>query len=325
MKVPGYDIIGDIHARYKTLLKLLTKLDYHKDDKCFRHKDGRKLIFLGDLPDRGNEHHETFSLIRDMVEQEQAIVLMGNHELFAIRFSFPSLRKKIIKNCIKNGVNLHGTFQKAYPIDSETYVKLINWFKKFPIFIESQDGIFRGIHACWDDDSIALLKKTLRKELNDEAGLISYFLDEKSIIKYAYENGAFTRAIDMCLKGPEVEVPPGYLYINNRMQRKTRARIKWWKASFQDSEWIEGSWYQTLKLKDRLMINRKLNLLFEGSGLSDNYRGFTFIGHYFINKPPSLLTDQICCLDFAGGITAYRLDKGCTKLFPKQLIFQLEV
>jgi Calcineurin-like phosphoesterase len=53
-----FDIIGDIHGCFDELTRLLEALGYQKggaapDVEPWRHPDGRKAVFLGDLVDRG--------------------------------------------------------------------------------------------------------------------------------------------------------------------------------------------------------------------------------------------------------------------------------
>ncbi len=62
-------IIGDIHGEYQTLLALIAKLP----------KDA-KLIFVGDLIDRGLQSREIISFVRKHNHQ----VVRGNHEEFMI-------------------------------------------------------------------------------------------------------------------------------------------------------------------------------------------------------------------------------------------------
>ena len=47
------DIIGDVHGCYDELVKLLKKLRYEQKNKMWMHPAGRKLVFLGDITDRG--------------------------------------------------------------------------------------------------------------------------------------------------------------------------------------------------------------------------------------------------------------------------------
>jgi len=72
-----YDIIGDVHGCLHTLRALMKKLGYHENGK---HPDGRKLVFVGDIINRGNHSTETLAFIRKLVKKERALIVRGNHE-----------------------------------------------------------------------------------------------------------------------------------------------------------------------------------------------------------------------------------------------------
>jgi len=44
-----YDIIGDIHGHAAELKQLLGKLGNENKNGCYRHPEGRQVIFLGDF------------------------------------------------------------------------------------------------------------------------------------------------------------------------------------------------------------------------------------------------------------------------------------
>ncbi|MEM7184200.1 MAG: AAA family ATPase [Spirochaetota bacterium] len=78
-----FDIIGDIHGCFSELLQLLEKLDYRVEStEPFRiaHPLQRKLVFLGDLVDRGPEVAETIRFVRDICRQAMGYCVIGNHE-----------------------------------------------------------------------------------------------------------------------------------------------------------------------------------------------------------------------------------------------------
>ena len=72
-----YDIIGDVHGCYDALRRLCTALGY---DGEFRHPDGRLLIFVGDLADRGPESVRVLRLVGRLVSQGRARMTLGNHD-----------------------------------------------------------------------------------------------------------------------------------------------------------------------------------------------------------------------------------------------------
>jgi predicted kinase len=71
------DVIGDVHGLYSDLILLLNKLGYDKD---LNHKEGRKLLFVGDLIDRGPDSIEVLELVFKAV-QKGHYCIQGNHEI----------------------------------------------------------------------------------------------------------------------------------------------------------------------------------------------------------------------------------------------------
>ena len=85
--VGPFDIIGDIHGCYDELLELLAQLGYSPDAQAgIRHPDGRRVVFLGDLVDRGPKIVETVNLVQRMVEAGQALCVPGNHDIKLARY-----------------------------------------------------------------------------------------------------------------------------------------------------------------------------------------------------------------------------------------------
>ncbi|KAB8139095.1 bis(5'-nucleosyl)-tetraphosphatase PrpE [Gracilibacillus oryzae] len=74
------DIIGDIHGCYEELLELIESLGYSWEDDKLSHPDGRKIAFVGDLPDRGPYSIEVIKLVYQLVRKQQtAYYVPGNH------------------------------------------------------------------------------------------------------------------------------------------------------------------------------------------------------------------------------------------------------
>ena len=77
-----FDIIGDIHGCRSELESLLGKLGY---DNGAAHPEGRKVVFLGDLVDRGPDIPGVLRIVMKMVESGTALCLPGNHEMKLLR------------------------------------------------------------------------------------------------------------------------------------------------------------------------------------------------------------------------------------------------
>lgn len=59
-----FDIIGDVHGCYDELVTLLTTLGYSEQPGgAWSHPENRKLIFVGDLVDRGSKIPEVVRLV----------------------------------------------------------------------------------------------------------------------------------------------------------------------------------------------------------------------------------------------------------------------
>jgi len=77
-----FDIIGDIHGCYDELCALLGQLGYTVDAEhgSVTAPPGRRVIFLGDLCDRGPMNVEVLRLVMGMVRDGSAYCTAGNHD-----------------------------------------------------------------------------------------------------------------------------------------------------------------------------------------------------------------------------------------------------
>lgn len=82
-----FDIIGDVHGCHEELVELLGVLGYEGggNDEVWRHPQGRKLIFLGDLVDRGPKVPEVVRLVMASVRAGSALCVPGNHDIKFMR------------------------------------------------------------------------------------------------------------------------------------------------------------------------------------------------------------------------------------------------
>jgi len=82
-----FDLIGDVHGCADELEALLATLGYVWTEtgtgryrRLYRHPEGRKAVFVGDLVDRGPRVLDTYELVRNMVAAGSALCVLGNHE-----------------------------------------------------------------------------------------------------------------------------------------------------------------------------------------------------------------------------------------------------
>jgi protein phosphatase len=80
-----FDIIGDVHGCLDELVELMTRLGYSvtREDREFivTPPDGRRLVFVGDLVDRGPATPDVLRLAMKMVAADQAFCVPGNHDM----------------------------------------------------------------------------------------------------------------------------------------------------------------------------------------------------------------------------------------------------
>ena len=111
-----FDIIGDIHGCFAELQSLLAELGYvvtareEEDGTHYRvqHPEKRKVIFLGDLVDRGPDTPAVLRLVMDMVGDGAAFCVPGNHD------------KKLVRKLKGSNVQLtHGIVETLQQLEPE--------------------------------------------------------------------------------------------------------------------------------------------------------------------------------------------------------------
>ncbi len=303
----NFDIIGDIHGHSNDLKQLLTALGYTSTKGYFQHPE-RKVLFVGDYIDRGINVIEVLDIVKKMVDNNQAIALMGNHEYNAICYNTKSTKGEYLRPHNKKNFNQHAVTMAAFMQDAALYKMYIEWFKTLPLFFENEH--FRAVHACWDDKAIEVLKNNLHNNCLTDA-----LLEESST-----EGTALHLAVEFTLKGKEAALPDGLTFIDKDRILRTEFRIKWWEnpqemtyrtMSIHPIEGIPDTPFQ-FKAKDYYKKEEKP----------------VFFGHYWMpysqTEKPAILKDNVCCLDFSiakgGKLICYRYS-GENRLDTNQITF----
>ena len=174
------DIVGDIHGEIDALLDLLQYLGYSMTGE---HPDRRRLIFIGDLTDRGPDSPAVATFVADLVTRGLAQCVLGNHEL------------NLLRQARKEGNGWHfednhdhrdGKFMTARRLASEQRPALQSFLESLPLALERSD--LRLVHAAWDARSIAAIRSS------ELTALKVYDLHEKATEERAKETGLTDRA-----------------------------------------------------------------------------------------------------------------------------------
>jgi protein phosphatase len=88
-----FDVVGDVHGCFDELIELLQVLDYRVEQEerpdgtnfVVTPPNGRTLIFLGDLVDRGPKIPDVLRLAMGMVAAGTALCVPGNHDIKLMR------------------------------------------------------------------------------------------------------------------------------------------------------------------------------------------------------------------------------------------------
>ena len=289
------DFIGDIHGYANELEALLQKLGYTPKSGAYAHPQ-RKVVFVGDYIDRGPLIKETLEIVKAMVDTENAIALMGNHEYNALCFHYQEtegghLRKHEIKNIIQHYETL-----KQFQNKQKEYESYLEWFKSLPLFYETDS--FRAVHACWDNKNIQYLRDNL---INDR-------LTDDLIYQSVKIGTPLNRAIDQTLKGKEMKMPSGNFFTDKDGTKREDIRIKWWENPAQMT-------YKSISIEPIDHLPEQAIVITELKSLDyyPNDDKKVFFGHYWLKGEPSLYKENICCLDYSvaknGKLVAYRLDE----------------
>lgn len=287
------DFIGDIHGHADKLEELLQKLGYTKINGTYSHPEST-VLFVGDYIDRGPKIRETLHIVKSMVDGGRAIALMGNHEYNALCFHYQNtegghLRKHLIKNIIQHYETL-----KQFQNRQNEYEAYLEWFKSLPLFYETDQ--FKAVHACWDNNSIEFLRRTLVNER----------LTDELIYQSANKGSGLYEAIDQVLKGKEIKLPDGLSFHDKDGTQRTKIRIKWWE----DPSTMTYKSISVEAIDNLPELPVKQSALKQPDFYTDREK-MVFFGHYWLKGEPSLYKANICCLDYSvakgGKLVAYRL------------------
>lgn len=149
------DVVGDVHGQLQALERLLDLLGYDADG---RHAAGRRLVFIGDLCDRGPDSPGVFELVMRAVAKGGATCLLGNHEIPLIDPEEGERRKAGNAwffggdDALAKDEADFGPFRRVEP---EARARIQSFCAGLPLVVEHP--LVRVVHACWDPASLAFI------------------------------------------------------------------------------------------------------------------------------------------------------------------------
>jgi protein phosphatase len=151
-----FDIFGDLHGCADELRTLLGQLGWRRHaieqpeapwgEECWKHPEGRRAIFLGDLVDRGPRVLDSVRIVRNMVAAGTAFCVAGNHDVKFVRW----LRGKQVQ--VRHG--LEQSIAEVESLPAEERAKLASFL----------DGLVS--HYVLDGGRLVVAHAGLREEMH---------------------------------------------------------------------------------------------------------------------------------------------------------------
>lgn len=299
----GYDLIGDVHGCGDSLVSLLELLGYCLRNGAYQYRNQRQprqVVFLGDILDRGPKIREAMHIVRAMVEQGSAQIVMGNHEYNALGYTTRAplgSGKQYLREHDPNHTRLIHETLEQYANHPKDWQDTLAWLYDWPMLLEFEH--FRVIHACWDQPLIDRFLQRYPDATIDEQFLI------ESVDSKQFAGWFMSRAT----RGPSLLLPDNITMTGSDGYTRRTFRVKFWVQSpstFGDVQ------FQPDPLPGNLT----------GQPLTDDQKAYIphygleqrplFIGHYWQSGQPAPIVDNIACLDYSavknGRLMAYRMN-----------------
>lgn len=304
----GHDVIGDVHGHGDELHGLLATMGYVESGGAHAHPDDRRVVFVGDLIDRGREQLRTLEIARAMVEAGTAQIVLGNHEFNAVAFVTPRAdgpgycRPDTPKNR-----GQHQIFLDAVREGSATHREWIEWFRTIPLWLDL--GALRVVHACWSRVHMELLEQHLAPGRT---------LTTEVVTEGTTRGTPLHQAVEVVLKGPEVALGEGRAYRDRGGVERRRARWSWWdpeattlrRGAFVPRDALTPTGESFPELPDTPIVEEPPPQFDGGAPV--------IFGHYWWTGTPTVLGPKLACVDYSvagdGPLVAYRWNVGDSSL-----------
>ena len=177
---PGsLDIIGDVHGEIDGLNALIEHLGYDPDG---RHPERRRLVFVGDLTDRGPDSPAVLNRVISLVESGSAQCVVGNHEL--------NLLRDVEKHGNDWWVNPGAPSEfPAASIGRDQKQAAQRFLAGLPLALERED--LRVVHACWNEGALA----ELRSREADGISVLDLYREYASRLRERWSGGPLAAAV----------------------------------------------------------------------------------------------------------------------------------
>ena len=279
-------------------------MGYVPHGTSWRAPQGRKAIFVGDLIDRGPEQVRVVETVRSMVDDGQALCVLGNHEFNAIGWATrrlgtdgnpipESAPDAWLKKHTARNLGNHAAFLAQVNEGSALHAGMIRWFRTLPVALDL--GGIHVAHAWWNDTLIRQLDERLRDGLDDA------FLQAAGV-----KGSPEWMAMEGVTKGLEAFLPDGMTFVDHSGVVRPEVRLRWWLPK--GSSWRAAAFVSD-EARERLCDRTPVP---DYDGFGEVEGAPVFIGHYWMDGPRKPQSSKVACCDYSvprsRRMVAYRWD-----------------
>jgi hypothetical protein len=283
------DVIGDVHGEFDALRELLAVLGY---DDAGEHPAGRRLVFVGDLGDRGPDSPSVYAFVDRLIGRGLAACVLGNHELNLLRGARKDGNGWFFADDHDHPRASYGSYRRATASERAQILDLI---ARMPLVLERND--LRVTHAAWVPDAITALRTQAGR------GTLPLYHEHEHAIRRDLSRKGVDRRADAerimfghCLRHREARLPfleaIGQMDLEYQMGNPIRVltsgverlaaapyflagqwrmveRVPWWDAYDDDVPVIVGHYWRAPDDRLRLAYANHSNSLFGDSEPTD--------------------------------------------------------
>lgn len=272
-----FDIIGDVHGHIDKLEDLLTNLGYEQTSSGWS-KQNHIAVFVGDLIDKGPSPAAVLNTVVSMVENKNALMVIGNHELNWINDAAHYTHDIEQFFAATNKHYDRYSITEEFSDDPGQLISVFNWLREQPLYIDLPN--LRAVHACWNQEAIELLQ---------QSGITC--MDDNALDAYKERYSDLYLAIDLVVAGCMHTFPKEPIKYSSF--RSIRQRICWFPLTTVRINPIE---LQPIAVEHPPYPQDAAPV---------------FFGHYALDGEPDLLAENVVGVDFSaaydGSLIAYRL------------------
>jgi predicted kinase len=140
-----WDVVGDIHGLLDEFVVLLTSAGWPVvNGRLMPHPEGRRLLLLADLVDRGTQSIDLVRFVKRAVEDGLALCIKGNHEDKLLRF---------LRTAQKTGIESWSSYANAetgmemLKLDAKELQELTQFLLKLPPYLVDSQAKVAFVHG----------------------------------------------------------------------------------------------------------------------------------------------------------------------------------